>query len=424
MPIRIPAQISIPLDIEEVDVLSTKEKEKGKLVIKVESRQETIACGICGEEIRCNYGRGQEIELRHLPILGQETYIAIRPKRGQCQACLHQPTTTQVLDWYEQRSPHTKAYDEYLMKQLIGSSVADVSLKEKVGYSAILGALQREVTSEIDWSQVKDLGTIGIDEVSYKKGRKHYRAVVTARQDDGTVIILAVLPNRKKKTVSDFLMTIPARLRSTIHTFCSDMWSAYLTAIAEFIANHPEVEAYIVVDRFHVAQCYRDNFDTLRKKEFRRLKKELPDETYQDVVSGMYWVLRHNYAHLDEDDKVRLRTLFHYTPDLHQAYTFREELTAIFNTPLSLADGRSRLQKWMVKVERSPLHCFDKFLKTLHNHFSFIANYFHHRASSGFVEGVNNKLRVITRRSYGLKRIDSLFRRLWLDLVGRVRLLA
>jgi transposase len=134
--------------------------------------------------------------------LGQETYIVIRPRRGQCPSCEHNPTTTQALSWYEQRSPHTKAYDRYLMKQLIGSTVADVSLKENIGYDAVLGALNRQVASEVNWEEVQNLGAIGIDEVAHKKGRKDYRAVVTARQDDGTVVILAVLPDRKKRVLA------------------------------------------------------------------------------------------------------------------------------------------------------------------------------------------------------------------------------
>ena len=213
-------------------------------------------------------------------------------------------------------------------------------------------------------------------------------------------------------------MGIPKRLHSTIHTFCSDMWSGYLGAIADFIAAHPDVKAKIVIDRFHVAKNYRDDFDTLRKKEMRRLRKELPEVMYKDVAHGLHWVLRHNHDNLNDDDKVRLRSLFQYTPRLHLAYTLREELTAIFNMKVNLAQGRRRLEKWITKVERSTLTCFDKFLKTLRNHLDEIANYFDKRANSGFVEGINNKLKTITRRSYGLKRVDSLFRRLWLDLNG------
>lgn len=219
-------------------------------------------------------------------------------------------------------------------------------------------------------------------------------------------------------------MTIPQRLHPTIHTFCSDMWDGYLGAIADFIAAHPAVKAKIVIDRFHVAKNYREDFDKLRKKELRRLKQELPESTYREVCHGMHWVLRHNYANLNDDDKVRLRRLFQYSPTLHQAYTLREELTAIFNMELSLADGRRRLEKWATKVKRSALTCFNRFLKTLNNHLTEIANYFDRRASSGFVEGINNKLKTITRRSYGLKRVDSLFQRLWLDLNGYRHFLA
>lgn len=217
---------------------------------------------------------------------------------------------------------------------------------------------------------------------------------------------------------------IPQRLHRTIHTFCSDMWEGYLGAIADFMAAHPDIEARVVIDRFHVAKNYREDFDKLRKKELRRLKQELPEATYKEVAHGMHWVLRHNYANLNDDDKVRLRRLFQYSPILHQAYTLREELTAIFNMDLSLADGRRRLEKWANKVRRSSLTCFDKFLKTLNNHLTEIANYFDKRASSGFVEGINNKLKTITRRSYGLKRVDSLFQRLWLDLNGYRHFLA
>ncbi len=100
-------------------------------------------------------------------------------------------------------------------------------------------------------------------------------------------------------------MTIPKRLHTTIHTFCADMWDGYLSAIAAFIAAYPEVKAKVVIDRFHVAQNYRHDFDTLRKKELRRLRQELPAATYKDVGHGMHWVLRHNHANLNDDDKVR-----------------------------------------------------------------------------------------------------------------------
>lgn len=193
------SELKIPLDIPDVEVLDTEITDEGRLLITVESQVKTTKCGICHQEINCSYGHGQEIELRHLSVLGLETYIRLRPRRGQCHECLHEPTTTQVLSWYGQRSPHTKAYDEYLLKQLVNSTIEDVRLKENLGYDAVVGALNRQIETEINWAEVDDLRTVGIDEIALKKGRKSYAAIVTGRQGNGKIRVLAVLPDRKKR---------------------------------------------------------------------------------------------------------------------------------------------------------------------------------------------------------------------------------
>lgn len=113
-----------------------------------------------------------------------------------------------------------------------------------------------------------------------------------------------------------------------------------------------------------------------------------------------------------------MQCILAHSPTLHKAYTLRTELTAIFDMQLSQEQGEVRLQKWINKVEASSLTCFDKAIKTMGNHLSMIANYFTRRANSGFVEGFNNKLKVIKRRFYGIKKVDSLFQRLWLDTAG------
>jgi transposase len=92
------------------------------------------------------------------------------------------------------------------------------------------------------------------------------------------------------------LAQIPARLRATIKHFSTDMWEGYVTAIEEFIAAHDEVTAQLVIDRFHVAQQYRDDFDDMRKQELRQLKKSLPTETYDQDCKGTLWLLRKNHV--------------------------------------------------------------------------------------------------------------------------------
>lgn len=218
--------------------------------------------------------------------------------------------------------------------------------------------------------------------------------------------------------MSAFLEQIPARLRPTIRTFTTDMWEGYMNAVEEYIKAHDDVTAHLVVDRFHVAQQYRDGFDSLRKQELKRLKEELPKETYEQQCKGTLWLLRKNHEDLDDDERQRLRQLFQLAPVLHQAYTLRTELTVIFNQAETIIEAEHRLTQWVQKVERTDVTCFRTFVNTLTHHWTPIVNYFQDRVNSGFVEGLNNKIKTIKRRCYGIGKTSTLFQRLWLDLAG------
>ena len=408
--------ISLPLNIPNVDVLSVNLNAQGDYIITVKSTQTGTICQHCGREITKFHSHGRWIELRHLPILGHRVYIRLQPKRYECLHCVDK-TTTQALDWYETKSPHTKSYDHYLMLCLINSTVEDVSHKENVGYDAVEGAIGRCIQSTVDWDEFVELGTVGIDEIALIKGRKNFAAIITTQQSDGHVAVLAVLPGRKKKIVRQFLETIPKRLRRTMKTVCTDMWDGYVNAVEEFAEAHPEVSVKVVIDRFHVAKNYRDCVDKVRKRECRRLKKELSKKEYEEI-KGVMWILRKNNKDLTSDERKKLNRLFDYSPELKLAYTFREELTAIFEMQMTREQAERRLIKWLDKVKHSVLTCFDRFLTTLENWLDKIANYFIDRLSSGFVEGLNNKVKVIKRRCYGIPRVATLFQRLYLDLEG------
>jgi len=409
-------QISLPLDLPNVTVLSTTLNDHGDYIITVESTKTEATCQHCGRKITKFHSHSHWLELRHLSILGRRVYLKLRPRRYECPDC-HGQTTTQKLDWYVPKSPHTRAYDEYLMVLLINSTVVDVSRKEQVGEDAVEGALARCLRDQVDWAQFEELNIIGIDEIALTKGHQNYAAIISSRQTAGHVAILAVLADRTKESVRAFMDSIPPRLRPTIKHVCTDMWEGYANAATEFAQAHAEVELEVVADRFHVAKNYRDCVDDIRKQECRRLKKELPAAEYEPLKGAM-WLIRQNHRDLSPAEQLRLRRLFEYSPALKAGYTLREELTAIFELPLTKTEGQHRLERWIAKVNRSGLTAFDPFLTTLHNWFDEITNYFTARLNSGFVEGLNNKIKTLKRRCYGILNPKTLFQRLYLDLEG------
>jgi transposase len=304
------------------------------------------------------------------------------------------------------------AYDDHLLLQLVNSTVEDVSIKESVGYDCVLGVLERRISASVDWGQYTALGVVGLDEIALKKGRRNFVVIVTARLGDGRLVILAVLPDRQKDSVVEFLRSIPERLKQSIHTVCCDMYEGFTEAVREELSH-----VCIVIDRFHVAQAYRDGLDELRKQELGRLKKELPDVEYKPL-KGSLWALRKKPADLNTEERRTLRLLFRYSPKLKQAYDLQQQLTGIFDQHISPATAKFKIQAWIKRVARSELRCFDKFLNTLGRWWEEIINYFVNRENSGFVEGLNNKLKVLKRRCYGLFNLKHLFQRIFLDLEG------
>lgn len=411
------AQITIPLDIPDVRVLQTALGERGELIITIESTKEGTRCRKCGKWIRKLHGQDDWVTIRHLPVFGRPSYLRYRPKRYQCQECEGHPTTTQTLEWHEVNSPHSFAYDTHVLLQLVHSTVEDVSVKEGLSYKSVAGVLERRMDKRVDWGQITSVKTLGLDEIALRKGQGNYVTLVTGRLADGEIVLLGVLPGHEKAEVVDFLRSIPLRILQTIQTVCCDLWEAYTEAVREEIPT-----ARLVVDRFHVAKHYREAADQVRKEELRRLKQELSKEEYQ-TLKGSFHAFRKNARDLSQDERKVLQRFFAHSALAKKAYDFRERLTAIFDAPLSKKQAQAKIRLWQRQVQKSGLKCFDAFLKLLQTWWDEITNFFIQRESSGFVEGFNNKVKVLKRRCYGIFNLQHLFQRISLDLQG-YRLLA
>ena len=405
--------IQIPLDIPDVQIEKLDTSSKKGFVLTLTSTLKGTACKCCGKAIDKFYGYGKEITLRHLPILDKPVWLKIKPKRYQCPDCDNGPTTTQTCSWYDSKSPHTKAYEQWLLRDLINSTLTDVSMKRGIGEGAIEGILNRHIHQQVEWLKIGAIPLLGIDEIALKKGHKDFVVIVSAMNEQGEKQILAVLPDRKKDTVKAFLAAIPAPQKATIQRVCVDMYEGYSNAVYEAL---PEVA--VIVDRFHVAKNYRGCADKARKQEMQRLKKVLSDEKYAEL-KGVMWVFRKRWPDVSEEQRVMLLLLFSYSPVLKQVYVLREILTGIFNRPLTKAQAVIELNAWVTRVQELGLDCFDSFVGTLQKWMDEISNYFIQRQSSGFVEGLNNKIKVIKRRCYGIYDLGRLFQHIWLDVEGR-----
>lgn len=406
------SQISLPLDIDSLEIISQTVDTKGNIVIEVQSKATSTLCHKCGKNATKRYGYGPYLMVRHLPILDNPVFLKIRPVRYQCEVCDDGPTTSEQYDWCDRGSKTSKGLDRYIMRNLIHSTVQDVSRKEVISYKSLSSTLQRNIGHEVNWSDYNSLDTIGIDEISLKKGHRDFVTIVSAKNKSEELSVIAVLSDRLKETVKAFFDSIPKALKPTVRTVCSDMYDGFVQAAKEVFGSQ-----VVVVDRYHVAKLYRAPLDKLRIDEMRRLKSELSSEEYARL-EGMMWILRRDHECLSEADKNKLSLLYKHSPKLKQAHKYALKLTHIFNTKCSRKVAQDKVNRWILSVENSTVTCFSTFIKTLQKHKTSILNYFKDRKNSGFVEGLNNKIKVMTRRCYGIFNPASIFQRMQLDLGG------
>ena len=406
------SNFTLSLDIDSLKITGQTIDIQGNIIFDVESTKTETTCHKCGQLINKRYGFGETITVRHLPILDRPVYLRIRVARYECQYCDDHPTTSEKYDWCERKSKTTKGLDNYINRQLIHSTIEDVGRKERISSEIVESSLNRGINIAVDWSIYTNLETIGIDEIAVRKGHNDYLTIVSVKDKFGELSVIAVLPNRLKETVKTFLESIPSNLKKTVKSVCTDMYDGFVKSADEVFGKR-----LVVIDRYHVSRLYREPLDQLRIGEMKRIKSILSKEDY-GKLEGVMWILRQNHECLSQQEKETLEFMYRHSPLLKEAHKTAIKLTHIFNTHHNRKVALTKINRWIQLVQNSDLTCFNGFIKTLTKYKPNILNYFKNRKNSGFVEGLNNKIKVLKRRCYGISKPETLFQRLFLDLMG------
>ena len=329
---------SSPINLPNIKVTGQETLDNGDIIVRVECLENGTHCKCCGKHIIKRHSLNKIIRLKHLPSCGDDVYIESQLVRYQCIDCNGSPTTTQKPSWYQSTGLCTDIYAKHIITELINSTISDVASKEGITQDRVNSIIKRYVPIEIDWSKIKEIKYLGIDEISLKKGHKDF-VVIISTKINGKVVVLAVLKNRKKDTVKKFFLSIPKHLAETVENVCSDMYDGFINPAKEVFGS----KVNIIIDRFHVAKNYRSAMETLRKKEMKRLKAELSEEDYKKLKNIM-WILRKKHNELGDEEKETLNLLFKYSPLLKKAYNFQNKLTSIFNQPISKKQAKRKIK--------------------------------------------------------------------------------
>jgi transposase len=193
-----------------------------------------------------------------------------------------------------------------------------------------------------------------------------------------------------------------------------DMAGGYKKAIREFLPA-----AQVVYDRFHVQRLASDALDTVRRSLVREAAGEEEDNEGAHAIKKTRWVLLKGWKKLEAEERTRLHEVQRTNRPLYRGYLLKETLADALDYRQPARAERA-LKSWIAWACRSRLQPFVRVARTLRSHFDGVLAYVRHRLTNGLAEGLNNKLRMISRRAYGFHSAEALIAMLFLNSGGIV----
>jgi transposase len=412
-------KFSIDLGLDHVKVKRVERNGDGTYHIFVSCSATSTKCYKCGKIIHKFHGQCKETIIEHMPIWDDKVFIHVQWPRFICTDCDNTPTTSFHPDWLNQTGDMTKLFEKFCLRALINSTIKDTAIKLKTTEEKIQGVVDRNVSTEIVWDEIMPT-RIGIDEVALRKGHDHYLTIISDISKKGKSNILAVIDGRKREDVIPILRKIPRHIFLNLESICVDMGASFLSAVKEVVNDIKIFERIVTVDRFHVAKLLGEAIDDERKFISRELKKKYADDdaTLESIKETM-WPFRHHTDDITNEQHEKLDSLFSLSPYLQECYELKEELYLIFEGLYSKDEARMQIQNWCnraLECQRDNESPFSSFVATYNRFEENILNYFETRASSGPVEGLNNKIKTIKRRGFGFSNVIQFAQRLFLDI--------
>lgn len=388
--------VNIPgFTVSMIQAHEFKEEEGGPCLFITLFRKERRYRCRCGREFTTSYDcRPRRVrDLSYGPH--QQSHLFFTQMRVDCPEC---GVVTERLDWVSPRVDYTRRL----------ATVVAVSCRETRSLASIAKqfGLHVHTVKQMDKAALEEElpdpseaapRLLGVDEVAIKK-HHHYATVV---EDLEKKTVPYVAENRTTESLAGFYQALGAEKCARIEAVAMDMWPAYQEATREHCPN-----AELVYDFFHLVMSYgRDVIDKVRVQEYARASAE-----HQAVIKGSKYLLLKNRENLDpsKNEPARLSELLHVNRKLAIVYTLKDDLKELWRYR-SEAWAKKWFAGWYRRAMHSGIEPLKKYARKLKVHLPGILSHCRYPLHTGFLEGVNNKIKVIKRVAYGFHDLSYFF---------------
>lgn len=369
--------------------------DEGKSIeVTVRPRKKSVAiCSRCGKS-RPGYDTLPQRRFEYVPLWGIPVFFLYAMRRVDCATC---GVTVEAVPWAEGKHRLTRTYMWFLAKWAKRMSWKETADAFRTSWENVF----RSVEMAVEWGRshmsLEGITAIGVDEILWHRGHRYLTLVYQIDADCRR--LLWVGRERTVRSLLGFFRWFGKERSAALRFICSDMWKPYLKVIAKKAG-----QALHVLDRFHIMARLNKALDEVRADEARRLKVAGHEET----LKHSRWAFLKRPENLTVTQKGRLAELVRMNLKTVRSYLLKEEFQFFWDYVSASWAGKF-LDRWCTRVMRSKIEPLKREARTLRRHRPLLLNWFRARGaiSAAAVEGLNNKAKVVTRRSYGFREFRT-----------------
>lgn len=324
-----------------------------------------------------------------IPIWNIKVFFIYFMRRVNCSTC---GIVVELVPWANGKKSISIPFMLFLSNWAKALSWKETAERFRTSWYKVFQSIEYVVEWGLSHRSLDGITAIGIDEIAYKLG--HVYLTLVYQLDSGCKRLLWIAKDRTVKSLLKFFRGIGSERCTMIKYVCSDMWKPYLKVI-----KRKASQTIHILDRFHLIEKINKAIDDVRAGEHRRLNSK-----GCETLKHTRWCLLKRRENLTEKQEVKLKDLLRHNLQSVRAYLLKEDFQGLWEYVSSGWAGKF-LDRWIRRVLRSRIEPLKKVALTIRRHKELILNWFQARQgiSTVVVEGFNNKIKVITRKSYGFK---------------------
>lgn len=361
-----------------------------ELWLEVKPHRNGALCPHCKRRGKILYTLEKPRTWRDIPVCGREVYFTYHPREIQCKT---HGRVQEDIPWAAPNARITYRFEYSLLIYCTIMAQKAAAQLLKIPSSTLSDLLHRVIIRTRKNHKIKNLKVIGIDEISYCKGRKFATIVYDLERSR----VVWVGKGKARDTIDHFFRTCLSRYqRKQIVSGCCDMCETFIGAIERWCPN-----ATLVLDRFHIVKALNNAVDDVRKEEWRKA-----DKSGKKALKGLRWLIYKHSSNRTEADKKSIRSLYMGNRRIHRSCVLKDEFEQFweFDDAQSADDF---LESWCRTAMKSRLESVKTFVGTLRRHKHRLITFAESRLTNAVSEGLNRIIKIVKNRASGFRTLDA-----------------